>query len=397
MKTGEPNTVKRALKIAAPILVLITGVGVVQAMIAAKPAPEKKEEPQRIVSLYVDEVRADTVTLSVDAQGQVRPRTEIDLVPDVSGRIVWVSEQFAEGAGFEPGTTLVKIEDADFRLAVIRMEARVAEAERTLAQELASAGIKRQQWESTHSSQQPTPLQINQPQVAEARAKLASAQADLEAARLDLERTQIKAPFHGRVRARNVGVGQYVSVGMPLGRVFATDVVEVALPLTDMQLAELKLPIGYVAPDGQGPAVNLLSRVGNEDQVWEGRIVRTHAAIDEATRLIYAVAQVEDPYGKAASNGVPLAVGMFVSAEVEGVTPQDALVMPRSALRNNDQVYVVNPEDKLEIRTVDVLSTSDERVLVTAGVSAGERVVTSPMANAAPGMEVQAITRLAAQ
>ncbi len=388
---------KKILKFIAPVLVLATGVGVVQAMIAAKPAPEKKEEVQRLVSLHVDQVRADTVTLSVQTQGEVRPKTEIDLVSQVSGRVVAVSGQFAEGAGFEPGSVLLRIDDADYRLALIRAEARVAEAELKVAQELARASIKRKQWESTARDEEPTPLQVNRPQVIEARAQLRSAEAQLAEARLNLERTEITVPFRGRIRERSVGIGEFVSAGSRLGRVFSTDTVEVRLPLTDLQLMELDLPIGFEQTEIQaGPTVDLRAVVGNVEHVWQGQIVRTYAEIDQQTRLIHAVAEISDPYGEGASNGMPLAVGLFVSADIAGVRSQDALVMPREALRNADQVYVVNGENRLEIRTVEVLSSSADRVLVSEGVAAGERVVTSTLPNAVDGMLVQPITALAA-
>ncbi|MDX1570334.1 MAG: efflux RND transporter periplasmic adaptor subunit [Xanthomonadales bacterium] len=386
---------KKFLRFVAPIGVLLVGFGVVQAMVAAKPAPEKKEETQRLISLFYDEVAEEKVTLSVGTQGEVRSTNEIDLVPRVSGQIVHISDRFAVGAGFEPGETLIKIDDADYRLALTRAEARVAEAEVKLMQEEAAAAIKRQQWESIHKGKEPSPLQVNKPQVAEAKAKLRSAQADLAEARLNLERTEIRMPFHGRVMERHVGVGQFVSMGTNLGRVFSTDRIEVRLPLTDAQMAELGLPMGYVAKNGQGPVVDLSASAGGERRVWQGRIVRTDASVDGQTRLIYAVAEVEDPYGTNAKDGIPLAVGMFVTADIAGAQEQTAMVMPREALRSADKVYVINEEDKLEIRTVKVLSTSEELAWVTAGVAPGERVATSTIPNAVDGMLVQPINGLA--
>lgn len=389
---------KKYLKTAAPVLVLALSVGAVQIMIAAKPAPEKKEEEQRLVSLLYSEAREETVHLAVATQGEVRPHTEIDLTPQVAGRIVAIAENFAEGAGFEAGETLIQLDDADYRLALARAEADVAEAEVLLQQARAAAAVKRQQWASINPGREPTPLQVNRPQVVEAEARMRSARAALADAELNLARTQIKLPFQGRVIRRDVGVGQFVTENTPLGRVFATDRVEVRLPLTDSQLQELDLPMGFVATGGNpGPQVTLSAQVGRERRQWQGRIVRTQAAVDEQTRLIYAVAEVQDPYGKGASEGVPLAVGLFVSAEAEGVQAHKALVLPRDALRNADEVYVVDPDNRLNIRTVEVLSTSEQRVVVASGVVEGERVVTSAIANVVDGMEVQPVTQLARQ
>ena len=384
---------KKLLKIIAPILVLVVSIVVVQVLSAAKPAPEKKDESQRMITLYVDEVQSDTVTLSVQTQGEVRPKTEIDLVPQVSGRIVAISGSFAEGAEFGPGITLIKIDDTDYKLDVIRAEASIMGAEVALERELANAKIKEQHWLDNPDAGKPTPYALNKLQVAEARALLLAAKANLKEAKLNVARTEINVPFLGRVRERNVGIGQYVTAGTILGRVFSTDIVEIRLPLTDTQLAELNLPMGFMADEFNAPVVQFKAMVGRQEHFWAGHIVRINASVDQQTRMIYAIAEVEDPYGAAAHDGAPLAVGMFVSAEIEGADSQVAMVLPRLALRNADKVYVVNDENRLEIRTVTILSTSEDLVMVAKGVEPGEKVVTSTIPAAVDGMEVRAISR----
>jgi RND family efflux transporter MFP subunit len=314
--------VKKYLRIAAPLLVVLAGIGLVQALVATKPAPETKEDELRLVSLYVEDVKADTVTLKVETQGEVRPKTEIDLVPQVEGRVVFVADELAEGAEFGPDTTLIKIDDADYRLASVRAEARVAEAKTNLERELANAQIKRDEWKVKQTSKEPTPFALNEPQVAEARAKILSAEAELAEARLDLDRTSIRVPFRGRVREKAVGLGQYVTPGVPLGRVFSTDTIEIRLPLTDSQLFELDLPLGFVADGDDAPEVTLRAQVGKREYTWQGRIVRTQAAVDQQTRLIYAFAEVNDPYGISQGSSMPLAVGLFVAQRRRGLRYQ---------------------------------------------------------------------------
>lgn len=385
---------KKLLRISAPILVLVAGFMVVQGLVAAKPHPETKDEEVRKLSLYVDSVVSEEVTIAIKTQGEVRPKTEIELIPQVSGRVVMLSDQFSAGAEFAPNTLLVKIDDADYQVAVVRAEARVAEAQTALERELATAEIKKEEWRDGSKNQDPTDFALNLTQVRQAEAMLRAARADLDKARLDLSRTEIRVPFQGRVRTRDIGLGQIVSAGASMGRVFAIDTVEVRLPLTDAQLTELDLPLGFEASESTGaPAVAFSARMGSREYHWKGNIVRIDASIDEGTRLIYATAEVRDPYGAAASEGMPIAVGMFVNAEIKGVQEQRAFVMPRLALRNKDSVYVINQENELEIRTVDVLSTSEERVLVKSGVLAGDRVVTSPVPNAVDGMAVEPLFR----
>ena len=390
----ERIAVKKFFRIAAPVLVLAAGILVMQGLIAAKPEPEKNEDEVRAVSLYVDSVTSEDVKVAIRTQGEVRPKTEIELIPQVSGRIVAMSDNFNEGAQFAPNSMLLKIDDADYRVAVVQAEARVAGAQTALERELATAEMKQEEWRDGRKDQAPTDFALNLTQVAEARANLRSAKAALSKAQLELDRTEIKVPFFGRVRERNVGIGQIVSAGQSMGRVYSTDTVEVRLPLTDSQLVELNLPLGFTADAiGSAPVVQFSTTLGNREFAWSGEIVRVDGAIDEDTRLIYATAEVRDPYGLAANKGMPMAVGMFVNAEIAGVEEQSAFVMPRLALRNDNKVYVINENNELEIRTVDVLSTSAERVLVTSGVRAGDRVVTSPVPNAVEGMAVEPIFR----
>lgn len=388
---------KKLLKISGPIVILLVGVLIVKGLAAARPEPEKKDDETRLISLYVDEARAESVQVQVLTQGEVRPKTQIDVIPQVSGRIVALSESFSSGAEFSAGELLMKIDDTDYQLALIRARAAVAQAQTELERQLATRDIKEKEWQGKRrEGEEPTNFSLNLTQVAQAEAMLASAKADLRQAQLDLERTEIRLPFDGHVRERNVGIGQFVNAGVSLGTVFSSDSVEVRLPLTDMQLAELKLPMGFMAPSFEtAPRVKLSSKVGNHEFNWEGRIMRVNAAVDQETRLIYVTAEVRDPYGAGAADGMPMAVGLFVNAELSGVDAQDAIIMPRLALRNENVVYVINADNRLEIRTVDVISTSSDRVMVASGVAAGEQVVTSTLPNPVDGMEVEPIYRKA--
>ncbi|HKJ17493.1 MAG TPA: efflux RND transporter periplasmic adaptor subunit [Xanthomonadales bacterium] len=385
---------KKFLKFAAPLLVVVAAVVVAMGLTASKPPPDKKEDELRLVSLYVEDVKSESVLLHVETQGEVRPKTEIELVSQVAGRVVHVASEFAEGAEFNPNTTLIKIDDTDYKFAVTRAEAQVAAAKTILERELANAEIKRDEWKVKKSDKTPTPFALNEPQVEEARAMILSAEAQLAEARVNLARTNIKVPFQGRVRVKDVGLGQYVTPGESLGTVFSTDTIEIRLPLTDTQLFELGLPLGFVAESRESaPAVTLRASVGQRDYNWKGRIVRTQAAVDRETRLIYAFAEVEDPYSITNGSTMPLAVGLFVTAEIDGSAVQQAFTIPRLALRKDDEVYVINDEERLEIRKVDVLSTSEERVVLAGGVEAGEQVVTSTIPAAVDGMQVQAVRK----
>ncbi|MEP5766702.1 MAG: efflux RND transporter periplasmic adaptor subunit [Halieaceae bacterium] len=336
----------------------------------------------------MEQVESEQVMLDVVTQGEVRSRVSIDLVAEVSGRVTDVSREFMEGGSVSPNQTLISIEDTDYRLALSQAEARVAEATVGVELALADADVARKQLRGTPN---PSNLALKKPQVAEANAKLKAAQADLEQAQVNLQRTQVALPFHGRIAKTYVDLGQYVSAGTPLCSAFATDQVEIRLPITYDQLAALGLPIGYVAEPGAGLDVNFSARVAGREQLWQGQLVRLDASIDSETRTLYAIAEVEDPYGANRSEyGMPMAVGLYVTATISGRELDNAVRIPRSALRAGDTVFVLDQQGMLDIRTVSVTHSSPEHAVIDSGLRAGEKLITSTIRNPIPGMALEA-------
>lgn len=215
--------------------------------------------------------------------------------------------------------------------------------------------------------------------------------AGLEQARRDLERTETTASFVGRVREKLVDVGQYVARGAPLARAYAVDYAEVRLPISNDDAGFIELPISYrdERSEANGPKVRLSAEFAGRTYHWEGRIVRTEGEIDPRTGMIHAVARVEDPYARGEDpDRPPLAVGLFVRAQIEGREVDGVVSLPRRALRGQDEVAIVDEQGRLRIRQVEVLQRSDRRVLVLRGIEAGELVVTSPLPFAADAMLV---------
>ena len=382
---------RKLYRILTPIVVLAHGVVGVVALNATAPQPEKKEETVRTVSMFVEPVISRAVTLTVSTQGEVRPKTEIDLISQVSGRVEQVNVNFVDGGTFNKDQTLVKVEDDDYEFAVTIAESNVAEATAQFARTRADADIVAKQWDKWVDGT-PTDLALRKPQVAQATAKLKAAEANRDKARLNLGRTEISVPFKGRVRTKGVDIGQYVSAGSKIGRVFSTDIVEIRLPLSDQQMAILNLPLAFQATEDNAPRVILSADLAGKAYSWEARLVRTAASIDPETRMLYAVAEVKDPYGAAATDGMPLAVGLFVSAKIEGRAFDNGTVMPRAALRPGSKAYVVDSQDKLSIRDVTILSSGPDGVIIGSGVEAGEKVVVSPVRTAINGMIVKPLS-----
>lgn len=388
------DTVKKYVGRLLPVLVLVAGVNIVWAMNSAKSGAVHKEELPAPTSLYVEKVAQEDVRLIIQAEGVVNPKTEITLVAQVSGRILSVSPFFTEGGIVSSGATVIEIEDADYRLSIIRAKARVIEAEVSLQQSLAEADVAQSQL----NGEQHTPLARRIPQIAEAKAKLNAAKAEFEQAQINLSHTKVLLPFDGIVTTKLVDVGQFVSVGTTLGNVFSTATAEVQLSLSDSQLAALGLPIGFVATENNAPQINLYAVVGGQTRQWQGQLVRLDSVVDSQTRLLTAYAEIQEPYGKAASiaGGMPLAMGLYVNVDIQGRQLSDAYVIPRDALRTNNQVYVIE-NGRLDIRKVDVIHQSPLRVVLSGGVAKDESVVVSPLKIPVEGMSVKAFTKTPSQ
>ena len=417
---------KLSVRGTAPFAALSVAIAITTAMFYSHP------DVERVVTVVVAPLVETVVAypgpaeMIVLAQGTVLPRTESNLVAEAAGRVVWVSPEFASGGFFSDAEVLLRIDARDYEMTLESARARLARSKSDLVH--ANATLKRQRSMRTTGTSSKKLLDDAVHATAVAEAGVREARVTLGRAKLDLERTQIRAPFAGRVKEKHIDIGQFVARGSPVARVYAVDYAEVRLPIPDEDAAVLDLPLGYrddpaVLPvvsgaAGEGVAgsgvvsatemvasegdilvvgefesvplpelhgddadVLLSAEVGGHRYQWKGRIVRTEGTLDPRTRMITAVARIEDPYARADdSDRPPLSMGLFVSAEIRGRTIDDLYELPRSALRERDgAVVVVDDEQRLRLRRVEVLRTERERVWIAAGLTPGERVVITPL------------------
>jgi len=370
-------------------MILMAGGGAFALLDAAKPEPEKKTEALRPLSVYVQSAEVADLALRVASEGEVRPRTEVTIVAQVAGRVVSVSSEFTEGGIITPGATLLQIEDTDYLLAVAQAQSAVAEAEVGIQEAEASADVARKQLRDARNA---SPLALKKPQLARAKAMLVSAKSALSQAELNLARTKISLPFQGRLSEKNVNVGQYVSPGTPIGKAFSTDYVEVRLPFDDTQLASLDLPIGFIAARDEVIKVKLSATVAGKVQRWEGKLVRLDASIDSQTRTLYGQVEVAFPYTENVSqHKMPLAVGLYVVAEIQGRKVANATIINREGLRAGNRVFIVNDDGKLEVRNVTVVHSSPTEAIIDSGIQPSDKVIISSIRNPIPGMALTVI------
>jgi RND family efflux transporter MFP subunit len=351
------------------------------ALVAFQPEPKPREIEAALPLVDVVTVKPETQRVLVRAQGTLAPRDEIELVAEVSGRVVWVSRSF-DGAGeFGANETLVRVASDDYRIAVQRAEAAVARAESQLT--LAHAAEQRSDalFAAGATSSALHEQALGGAQVAQA--NLRDAHAALEQAKLALARTAVRAPFAGRVRERSVALGQYLAPGTPVARIYRTGDPEVQLSVRSEDAAFLDLP--KRAKD-RGPRVVLRGDVGGEVRELPARIVSRSGALDARTRMLTLVARVE---GLAAPEIDALALGAFVEAEIEGREIADAVRLPRSALVGDGSVFVVGEDGALEARAVEVHRADEAFAWIASGLAAGERVCAHPPGALAPGTRVR--------
>jgi RND family efflux transporter MFP subunit len=377
---------KRArLKAILPIVVVIAGIIVMAILVQARP-PVQKEEPEpqtplvRVVRLEPADVR-----INIPSQGTVEAQHVSEIVAQVSGSVTAVAPEFAAGGRLRRGETILQLDPRDYQVALAQSEAALAQARTRLARVAAEAEIAREEW-SELGAGSGTPLALQEPQLAEARAVVEAAEASLMQARLNLARTTIRAPFDGRILHKRVDLGQFVPAGSAVATVYAVEYAEVALPVTSRDLAFIDL--GSIGT-GSAPRVVLRSELAGAARQWEGRLVRTAGAIDPGSRMLELIARIENPFSREALDALPMQVGMFVTAEIEGTLVEGVFLLPRGALRRDATVFVVDDQNRLRMRPVEVLRTTATEAVVRSGITRADRVILSPMETPVEGMTVQ--------
>ncbi len=378
---------KSILKYGLPPLLIVGAIVVVIMAAGQRPQPEEREVIT--AALLVEAIRPELAVdyFAVRAQGVVQPRTQTVLSSEVTGRIIRLSDAFVAGGFFRADEVLLEIDPSDYEAALLQAEADLAAARARLSDEQARSDQARQDWQRLHGEQrEPGELVLRLPQVAGAQASVLAAEAAVMRARRNLQRTLISLPYDGMVRSRQVDVGQFVSVGTALGMTFAVDIAEVRLPMPERELAFLDLPRPGQIGNGAAP-VQLRGMVSGSPGVWTGRVVRTEGVVDEGTRLVTAVVEIEDPYGLLGrSRALPLPVGTFVDAEVQGRSARGLVRIPRAALRDGDTIQLAGADDRLEIRRVAVIRTTPDRAYISDEVGPADRIITTAIQTPIPGM-----------
>ena len=372
-----------------PLLLVLGAIAVTVIMFLSQPEPVKAAAPEAALAVKTQILKSTSVTLEVESQGTVQPRTRTTLISEVSGAVLEVSEQFIVGGTFGAGDVLLSLDPTDYEVALQRAEAQLISANAKLELEKARAIQAAKEWQMTGRPQSEAPiLALRKPYLAEAEANILQSKAEVKQAKQKLEKTKIRAPYAGMVAFKSADVGQYVTTGSRLGETFAIDFVEVRLPLTERDLARMDALTFKGIPSES--MVTLSGSVNGKQREWLAEVVRSEGVVNEINRSQYLVARMSDPYGISGSGdsvSPPLLVGTFVTAKLKGKVLEDVFELPRSALLQGSKVATVDSQTRMNIRAVDVIFSDDSFYYVT-GLNDGVQVITSALGTPIEGLKL---------
>jgi len=352
------------------------------------------------VSVRVTEVEQRSVDLVVGSQGKVQAAQTANISAAVAGPVAWISPAMEAGGYVTEGEILLRLDSSDYETMLARSEATVQQANAESGHASREYNRMKELAEQRLASQ--SQLQDAQRLAEVSIARLADAEANYRQAELDLQRTEIKAPFNAIIETREIELGQYVNRAQSVAVLYGANEVEVRVPLAIRQLGYLDIPLGLQGelPPEQAPAVTLTGTYGGAEHHWEGTLVRIEASIDPNSNTVQTIIRVSQPTATIdwtsaeEIKAIPLPIGLYVHADITGKTVDSLISLPRSVIRNNNQVLVVDAENKMYYREVDIFRLEEENVLISGGILPGERVCISPIQAVVDGMAVQPILEL---
>lgn len=410
LASEKPSYIKSVnwiVHIIVTLLILVIAIGIVSMLFGSKPESKRWGSNREAPSVVVDiaDIEVSDFQVWLDSYGTAQPLTQTALVSDVSGRVIKVSPNIRAGMSFEKGEVLVEIDDRDLMVEINVAKSNAAEAELRYLQEVAESELAAQDWNKRPLSDTARTLALREPQVAAAKAALDAAKARLSKAELDLQRTKIRAPFDGKVLSQAIDVGQVVTPSQSIANIYSTEAIEIRLPVKVGDLAYFNVDDNA---DNQVPArVSLIGELGNRTYEWTGTIVRSEGAFDPATRMLYLVAQVDQPFVNNDQRPA-MRVGQFLQARIEGDLLKDVIVIPRRAVSQDYQVSVAD-EGMLRKRQITPLWTDANSVVISsssggqydeqlkletlnAGLQLTDKLILTPTANIPSGTRVKPIT-----
>ncbi len=390
------------------IVIIVLTIILVKLIITNPPKSHRGHSAQATkMSVSVMPLLPQDYQIIIDSFGTVKPRTQSALVAQVSGQITHISDHFRKGAFFEKGEILVTIDARDYQAELKIAEAGVLKAEQNLLEEQARVKQAKQDWQRLGNGEKANPLVLRKPQLAAAQAQVLSAQAKFEKAQLSLERTNIIAPYSGRILSKQVDIGQVVSMNSKLAEIYAIDSVEIRLPIHNSDLRFINLPEQYTKTQSSNkksittqiiPRHESLVEFYSDlapNQHWQGKLIRTEGSIDSSAQQLYVVAQITDPFkrqAKAVNRGnISIKIGQYLNAKISGKLLKRVLVIPNTSIYQGSYVYIVE-KGVLQRKEIKIAWQNDKNALISKGLEFGQKLVLTPLGQVSSGTAVQILS-----
>ena len=382
------------IRFVVPVAIIAGAGWLAMMLLQTRPSSPRVEVVERatLVETIIPERKNDQA--EIVAYGTVEPTRRLMLQPQVGGQVIELNDQMIKGGLVRAGEMLYRIDPRDYELNVQQRRADVARAQVAMQKENAFKVVAEREWEllgdSIEVTEEGRELARRGPQRLEAEAGLAAAEGRLSLAELDLERTTMKAPFNAMVLEDMIEIGQVIAPMSPTATLVGTDTFDV---ITSIPLEQLPwLRINPEDPTDNSTAEVILEFGEGQSIVHQARVVRIAGEVERAGRLARVIVQVPNPLGMADGNpATQLLLGSYVRVAIEGREVRDVMELPRSVVHENDTVWVLNQNGKLEIRTAEIIVGRTETVLVRMPFANGEEIISSPLVVAIPGMPLERI------
>jgi len=378
-------------KILLSAVIIIGSVAAYRYQMDTSPRAGRKKPPLQARLVQVLPVGAESCTTTVSADGIVMPAQEVTLRPQVTGQITELYANLVPGDIVQAGQKLMAIDKRDYEILVRQRQYEVARTVKDLKVEQGNQEIARQEYALLGEAirEEDRELVLREPQLASARAAQESAEAALEKARLDLARCDISAPFNAVIQDKHVDLGATVSLSSDLVTVIGTDEawVEVKVPLDQLKWLTIPRQNG----DCGSPVKIYNTLAWGAERFRTGKVLCLIGELETQGRLARLLVAVEDPFClKPENTGLPqLLMGSYVRAEIHGRTLESVFPIESSHLRDDNTVWIIDSEDRLEIRPVNVIFREPDRVYVDGGLTEGEQLVVTDIAAPVAGMPLR--------
>ena len=327
--------------------------------------------------------------IQISSNGTTTPLTQTVLTAEVGGEVIYRSKKFSEGSSVIEGEILAKIDDTDLQLQYKNALLQLANAEVQHSLQLAEAEIAKEAWEKIGDGVA-SDLTLKKPQLKQAEALLEVAKAQVSSAKNKLNKTEIVAPYAGRIQSVNIDLGTTIIPGQPVGALYTSSEIEVTLAVKDNDLQFLSIPMdGRKLDPSEQALVEIRSFYKGKNQTWIGKLERVDGVIDPVTRMINLIAVFKNDFIETDKPNLP--IGLFVEAQIDGIILKDIFSIPINTISENNEVYIVNNDNELVSRQLSILKKYSDFVIVKDGLKAGERIVISKLSTASNGIKVNPV------